>query len=149
MRAITDDQKRTIKTLAGKLAMSDDIYRDMLFNRYKVDSCKQLSHSQARELIDSLKQSAITANVWSANKSFRKYKYDNLGNREGYASPAQLRKIDAMWKEVSFQKTEKDKEDALNTFLLNHFGVSHIKWIEKDMVNKVIATLKVMKKQQQ
>lgn len=131
------------------IGLPDEVYREILWEKYKVESSTKLSFQQARELLNTLRDKAKEMGVFSPKKqySFQKYKYDNLGDREGFASPKQLRKIEAIWKDVSYQKTDTAREDALNSFLDSHFGVSNIKWIEQDMVSKIIRTLERMKEQ--
>lgn len=146
MRMSDTKQKAIIHQLTAALGIDRDVYKEMLYTSYKVESSKDLNYRQATTFISLLKKKAVEAGVWECKKSFNKHKYSNLGNRDGFATPKQLRMIEVMWKEVSYQKTEQEKEEALNTFLLNHFGVSHLKWLEQDMVSKVVATLRAMKK---
>jgi phage gp16-like protein len=146
--SITKTQIQNIKTFQKLLVMPDDIYREMLENRYNVSSCTKLSKEQAEELIKSLKKNAIASGAWKSTKkyAFQKYKYEDLGIRAGYATPKQMRLIEGLWRDVSYQKTDEEREAALNTFLLNRFGVSHLKWVEDEMVKKVVSTLKAMKR---
>ena len=144
---ITNEQKKTIHTLKNALSMDDETYRETLWLGYKVESSVKLTRRQARELIDTLKKSAVQAGRWQNNRSFRKYKYDNLGYRDGMASPRQLRMIEALWKDVSFVQDEQARLEALEVFLSNHFGVDKIIWIEATMVGKIKKTLEQMKAQ--
>ena len=50
------EQYRQIHGLARLLGMTDDAYRDMLFDRYNVRSCKDLSSEQRFALIKSLRE---------------------------------------------------------------------------------------------
>lgn len=148
MLPISDEQKKMIHTLKSRLGLDEELYRETLFNSFNVDSSKKLSREQARRLIISLKESAVQAKVWKNNRSMNKYKYDNLGKRDGMATPRQLRMLESIWKDVSYQKTEQSRLEAFNQFLSNRFGVDDIKWVESNMVSKIVNTLKAMKAQQ-
>lgn len=147
MLPISGEQKKMIHTIKAQLGMDEETYKEILWSAYKVDSSTRLSRQEARELIDMLKKSAVQAGVWTNNRGFKKYKYDNLGKREGMASPKQLRMIESMWQDVSFVKEEKARLEALDTFLSNHFGVDKLIWVESEMVSKIVNTLKTMRTQ--
>jgi hypothetical protein len=147
MRMSDNKQKAMIHQLSGKLNLDKELYREILQDRYKVNSSKDLTYRQASDFISYLKKQALDAGVWERKKSFQKHKYSNLGHREGMASPKQLRMIEALWKEVSYVQDETARLEALNTFLSKHFGVDKLIWVESNMVGKVKRTLEQMKVQ--
>ena len=67
--------------------------------------------------------------------------------RPGMATPAQLRKIEAMWSGVSRQKTAGERRKALGAFLEKRFGVSDLAFVTHEMPSRIIHTLEAMKKQ--
>lgn len=135
-------QKQIIHTLLSRLNIDDDLYREMIAQRFPKAcdknaqySCSYLSETQAnlfiRELQGYLKK--------------QKYRpYDELKGRPGMAKPEQLRMISALWSQVSRQKSQKDKQKALRKFLEHHFHIASERWIEDWMVGKIIYTLKIM-----
>jgi hypothetical protein len=121
-----------------ELGLEDEIYRDILYRKFKVTSSKALSDSQALVLINHFK------NVGWVPKSKPK-KYDDLPPRDLYdASPGQRRLIEVLWHDL-YRGNEEKKH--LRQFLWNHFKVSEVRFIrDKDLAHKVIEALKQMKK---
>lgn len=136
--AISNKQISIIHTLTHKLGMDDAAYRQMLNDNFRVDSSKSLTFAQAKILIGKLK-SFIPSEVEESHspRSGKQKKYDDLANRPGYmASPRQLRLIDALW--MTNPAVKEKTAAALNHFIERIAGVSHIRFLEKRMVNKVI-----------
>lgn len=139
------DESRRIKkihTLKSVLGLSEEEYRLTLFHNFRVDSSKRLSHDQQEELIRELESEAVQKGVWQ--KFEGKSRFESLGQRSGMASPAQLRKIEALWKDASDIKDHKFRAKALRTFLCGHFKVSDLRFLEEDKVKKVINALNHM-----
>ncbi len=122
-----------------ELNLSDTEYRQILYNCFGVDSSKYLTDQQADMLI------AIFVDMgWKPKKKQQKpqpKKYDQLGDRKGFATPAQLRKIEAMWKTVSREKTKK----SLDKFLFKKFKVMKLENLPFDKVPAVLKALENMK----
>ena len=125
-----------------ELGLDDDLYREMLYASFRVKSAKYLNDIQLAHFIDILKKCG-----WKRQgkehypEGFGKDKYENLGNRKGFATPAQLRLIEALWDRVSFAE---DKETALRRFLENRFRISHIRFLTAEKASRVIDALKDM-----
>ncbi len=85
---IDKSQIKKIKTLQGKLKMPDEEYRLML-SEYWANSCKELSHEDADDLIKKHTTLALEEGVWKTGKE----KYNELGGRTGMAAPSKLRMI--------------------------------------------------------
>ena len=134
-------QIQLIKTIISKLAIPDDIYREILANNYSVTSCKDLTQAQAKEFINFLKREANNAGLNFPQQSFNKHKHNNLAGRDNMATPKQLRKIEAMWLDYTNDTDEEGRTKRLNAFLFKKFKVSHIKFLTKDTVSKVIYCL--------
>lgn len=149
MYPIIETQKTRIKMLQKCLGIDNETYREMLFAGYGVNSCTALTRRQAKELIDAWEKQGKELGVWTkTKKSFNKNRYHDRPEIEGMASNAQLRKLEAMWKDVSrIKDDEQARRAAFNTFLSNHFGVDDIIWVESNMAGKIITTLEKMKAQ--
>jgi ferric-dicitrate binding protein FerR (iron transport regulator) len=60
------------------------------------------------------------------------------------ASPAKLRKIEAMWRAVSIKRTDDERAQALRRFILRLYHVSDARFLTDRQANKMIATLAAM-----
>ena len=129
------EQFRQIHGLVRLLGMNDEAYRDMLFDRYRVRSCKDLSPGQRVALVKSLREQ-VHANV---------KKFSELTGRARHkASPAQLRAIEAMWAQVSRAETSEARRSALNAFCKRLTGVAVITWICKEDAKILIKAIHAM-----
>lgn len=150
MQKSDNKQKSMIHQLRKKLGIDDDLYREMLQATYRVNSSKDLTYKQAGHLLNDLTKKGEAAGVWQRRpKSFNKYKYNNMGYRDGMASAKQLRMIEAMWADYSVFKDPQEREEALRNFISKRFEVSDIKFIDVKTASKIIKTLQVMKKQKE
>jgi hypothetical protein len=144
---INNRQKRRIHHLASRIGLiekvKDGVYRDLLERWFRVRSCLALTGEQADLCIRRLTYIAIKMGVWEASE--RRTKYDNLGKRPGMASPKQLRMIEALWVDVSYQKTYTAKLEAFRRFLLGHYRIDDLRFLEARDVGKIIDTLLAMK----
>lgn len=151
MPPINDWQKKRIHVLAARLGLydpaDDTVYRAMLEARCGegITSSLQLSYDQAQTLIESLTEHAVRRGLWKRPKPDLKRRYEHLGDRPGYASPGQLRMIEAIWAEVSYQKTDKERERALLRFVQGHYHVAALEWIESRDARKIVRTLEAMR----
>lgn len=129
------EQYRQIHGLVRLLGMNDEAYRDMLRDRYQVESSKQLSTQQRNSLIKSLREQ-VHGKV---------QKFNELSGRAKHkASPAQLRAIEAMWAQVSRAETSEDRRNALNAFCKRLTGVEVVTWICKDDAKTLIKAIQAM-----
>lgn len=141
---ITNAQKKIIHTIVHAIGMPDEDYRHLLKKWFNVDTCLKLNYREAEIFIQRLKYIAERMGKWQPMEQRRK-KFDEYGDREGFASPKQLRMIDAMWKEVSYQNDDASKERSLAKLLLNLFQVSHLRFLEDWQARKLIRILQQMK----
>jgi hypothetical protein len=139
---IRPDQIKTIHALKRTLGLTEEVYRDMLKDACSVTSSKDIrSAGEAEQLIRALR--ALTgATPYPQGKA----KYEHLGERPGMATPKQLRMIEAMWADVSFQPSSKAREKALQTLLLDRYRIGGILWIEDSDVQRVVKGLQQMKR---
>ena len=129
------EQYRQIHGLVRLLGMNDEAYRDMLRDRYQVESSKQLSTQQRSSLIRSLREQ-VHGKV---------QKFNELSGRAKHkASPAQLRAIEAMWAQVSCAETSEDRRKALNSFCKRLTGVEVVTWICKEDAKVLIKAIHAM-----
>lgn len=129
------EQYRQIHGLVRLLGMNDEAYRDLLRDRYQVESSKQLSTQQRGSLIKSLREQ-VHGKV---------QKFNELSGRAKHkASPAQLRAIEAMWAQVSRAETSEDRRKALNAFCKRLTGVEVVTWICKDDAKVLIKAIHAM-----
>lgn len=126
---------KAIHGLVRLLGMNDEAYRDMLMDRYKVTSSKDLSPQQQFALIQSLREQ-VHGNVKKFN--------DLKGRQKHKASPAQLRAIEAMWAQVSRAETAEARHKALNAFCERLTGVAILSWICKDDAKTLIKAIQAM-----
>jgi hypothetical protein len=66
-------------------------------------------------------------------------KHNKLKGREDMATPKQLRKIEAMWK--NSERVKEKTDEALRKFIKRIAGVDHINWLTKENVQKVIKAI--------
>jgi len=144
INTISKKQIQLIHIYLKKCGVKDEYYRQKLWNEYKVKSCVALSYKQANVVIKDLEAyaAAFKINLHGEDKGAFSIKT----HRMGMATPGQLRKIEALWSDVSYQRTVKEKRKALRQFLTNKFGVSDIRFIPHDMPQKIIKALEEMKR---
>lgn len=75
-----------------------------------------------------------------------KERYDELGFRDGMATPKQLRMIESMWMEVSRMPNYAAKQKALEGFLMRVVRVQQLEWVEDWMVQKIVNAINHMKR---
>lgn len=147
----TPEQRRLIGYLRKILCIGADVYYEMLWNTYGVESSKDLNKNQADRIIAQLKNKAIGLGKWQPRSkyAFKKTKFDNLKDRDiNSPTSKQLRMIDAMWTDVSRQTNDIKRANAFNKFLQRITGKSGIRFLVKSDIQKVVKALKNMKEQE-
>lgn len=129
------EQYRQIHGLVRLLGMNDEAYRDMLRDRYGVESSKQLSTQQRGSLIRNLREQ-VHGNVAEFN--------DLVDRKKHLATPKQLRAIDAMWAKVSRATTPADRKKALNAFVKRLTGIDNVRWITMHDARTLIRAINTM-----
>lgn len=140
---ITKQQIKKIHTLTHALGMGDDEYR-LLLSDYWAETSKKLTAAEADELIRKLEENAVAAGVWSQYSKRGKMRYEHLKDRKGMASPAQLRKIDAMWRDVSYAFDHAGLERSKRKFLFRIAGITEMEDVESIHAQKIIQALQKM-----
>jgi hypothetical protein len=146
VKMVEKGQIRRIHTLKTALKLQDEKYRKLIYaNYYPCTSSKDLTFDQAVDFIKNLECMAIAEGVWAHYEG--KSKFEELGRRSRMATPAQLRMIERIWKEVSVAGDEQMRQKALRIWLFNHFKVSDLRFLDTRIVRKVIHALRAMQLQ--
>jgi phage gp16-like protein len=124
-------QIKLIHTAKNRLKLADEHYREIL-SSFGVSSSKDLTQEDAKKVIQIFEKLGF-------KPLFKEPKHAKLKNRENMASPKQLRKIEAMWKNSTRVKEKTD--EALRKYIKRIAGVDHINWLTKDNVQKVIKAI--------
>lgn len=134
-------QIKKIHTLKNVLRLDDDLYLDMLMS-FGVQSSKNLTTTEAGIFLEILEEKAVLTNKWEV----RNKKYEELKSRdEDMATPAQLRMIEAMWREVCYVDSPEFAKQSLRKFIQNKFKIADIKFLTKKKAVKVIRAISAMK----
>jgi hypothetical protein len=149
----TRGQLSMIHTLKSKVGMSDEDYRALL-SGFGVESSKELTGPGAKELIEALMRLVPGGALSFPPRRVKTASADAVlsgklrhADSNEVATFKQQAMIRAMWNEVS-RAPESERAQALNNFLEKRFQISHIRWLPRERVGKVIRTLEAMKKQQ-
>jgi len=141
MLPITNAQIKKIHALKKALNIDDDLYKELLLE-FDALSSRDLSYQDAAIFISSLEEKAVDIGVW---KTYA-LKYSDLEDRENMASPAQLRMIEAMWREICYFDNDDFAKSSLRKFLRGKFNVDDVMFLTKINANKVINAIKSIKK---
>ena len=134
---ITSAQIKKIHTLKSVLRLDDEFYVEMLMS-FGVQSCKKLTKTEANIFAETLEEKAIQSNKWEK----RNLKYSTLNLRDDkMATSAQLRMIEAIWREISYIDSDEFAKQSLRKFLQNKFKISDIKFLTKKVAVKVIRAI--------
>lgn len=141
MSNISKGQIAKIHWLKNALSLRDEEYGAAL-ESYGVVSSKDLTYEQAADLISKLVKllpKGLTPNP--SPKERGSLKYDELGIRwndrlkEHYATPKQLRMLEAMW--MSSPRVENKNNEAFLKFVKRVSGKEKIQWVMMSDVRKI------------
>jgi len=138
---ITKLQIKKIHTLKNILNINNDIYNEMLFD-FGVESSKQLSFAAAQIFIEILEKQAIQMKCWEIKPK----KYETLSRNNQMASPAQLRMIEGIWRDICYFDNDKFAKKSLRKFLHLKFKVDDLMFLSKKKAAKVIQAMLNIKK---
>ncbi len=145
MNTNTKLQIKKIHTLKAYLNLSDDVYREMLFS-FGVNSSKDLTFTEAQIFIEILEDKATSIQNWETYPK----KYDDLYRDSVMASPAQLRMIEGVWREICYFDNDEFAKKSLRKFLNSNFKVADLMFLTKKKAIKVIrAILNIKKKNEE
>lgn len=140
---ITAVQVKKIHALKNAMDIDDDLYRFILGDMFQVASSKELDKHQAGRLIEEMEAKAVELGRWERRPDKRE-RFRNLARRAGMASPEQLRKIEAMWSEVSRVPQPEERTKALRHFIERVAKVSDLRFLDIEGAGKVLNALKAM-----
>lgn len=127
-------QIKKIHTLKNILGLEEELYRDMLAS-FGVGSSKNLTETEAQILIEILEDKV------SLKGNCHK-KYDDFKSRDNsMATPAQLRKIEVVWKDMHTFTDKDSAKKSLRSFIKKQFHIEDIRFITKIKAGKIIAVL--------
>jgi len=139
---INKKQITKIHWLKNTLNLSDEEYGAAL-ESYGVATSKDLSYEQAADLIKKLVR--LLPKELRENSSQRrkdaKQKYDELGIRwneklrQHFATPKQLRMLEAMW--MTSNRVEYKTEEAFKKFVKRISGKEKLEWLMMSDVRKI------------
>lgn len=132
---ISRTQITKIHIAKQQLKLTDQQYRDTLsgfINAFgqPCSSCKELNSDQADVLLN-----IFIKMGWKQKQNGKVKKYEEFAGRSGkFASPAQMRKIEALWMSNAREKTI----EAMNHFIKRITGKDHISFLTQFDAHKVI-----------
>lgn len=126
---------RKIKTLKSKLQIDDSVYEEILLTGWNVTSTTDLNNQQAMELFKQLEAEGVKAGVWVKYTKANKWKYNDHGWTEGFATPAQKRLLNVLWKQNPNVRSKTDF--AFETFVCNFSKIKKFKDLRESDVSKV------------
>lgn len=145
-RNISPGQIKLIRILKHRLDISEDNYRAALKYYGDVGSTKELSYSQASDLIAQWKEAAIKQGLWHDNES--KSRHAGLANRgAGFATISQLDALDKAWRKVTTQTTEEAINSALDKMCQRICKRASVVNLLRADVEKMFKVLSVMTKE--
>lgn len=146
---ISKAQIAKIHALKSKLRLADEEYGAAL-ESYGVTTSKDLSYQQAADLIKKLVNllpKELRENI-SQRRKDAKQKYDELGIRwndrlkEHYATPKQLRMLEAMW--MTSPRVEHKTEEAFKHFVKRITGKERLEWVMMSDVRKIKKAIEML-----
>lgn len=114
-----------------QLGLDEDSYRDILRRHGGAESSADLDAAGFQGVMARLTALGFRS-TW-VKRTF--------GNRAGMASPAQVRYIRDLWAKIA---PDDKKEAGLNAWLTKYHGVSALRFIDAETVQKVLPGLKNM-----
>lgn len=137
---ISATQIRKIHTLKNVIGLDDDLYLDMLMS-FDVQTSKDLTYAEAVIFIEILEEKAIALNRWVRSAK----KYADIKRDTKMATPAQLRMIEGMWRDICYFDNDKFAKKSLRKFLKTKFKTDDIFFLTKAKAIKVIRAIKGIK----
>lgn len=134
-------QIRKIHILKNILCIDDDLYRDMLMS-FGVCTSKDLTFTEGNVLLDILETKAVEKKLWIK----RQKKYEEFNRDIKMATPAQMRMIESLWREICYFDNDNFAKKSLRKFLKSKFKVDDIKFLTKVKAVKVIQAISSIKK---
>ncbi|MBL7997455.1 MAG: DUF1018 domain-containing protein [Candidatus Kapabacteria bacterium] len=143
---ITGTQVALMHTLKQRLGMNDDEYRDALNESAGVESSRDLTFTQAHDIINGWVNIAIERGVWHKPEQQRISRHSALANRTGaFPTVQQLDMIDREWAKVSRIEAGDDRNKALDKMCQRILKKPSVANILRRDVQKLVRTIRAMK----
>ena len=114
-----------------QLGLSDDVYRDILWIRYKKDSSAKLSSAQGRDLVEHFKTLGFKVKRKQNSKTSPKYE------------DKRMQKVVALWITLAQAGVVKNKANyALQKYVKRMTGKGNLRWCDGADLNLLIEGLK-------
>ena len=140
----TRAQLALIHIAKKELHLNDEIYRYILFNLFKKNSARDLTREEVSRLISHFNTLGWKPSFDWANSdrqpSSKGSGFESFGLRNGMATPAQLRKIVAMW--MTGKGVHQKTILSLRHFLHNRFHVSDLRFVKAGQVTAILAAIR-------
>ena len=143
MQPINSTQVKLIHIGIAALGIPDAVYRDLLWTRFGVKTCKDLSYEQASGLIDDLKQKGFRIERSKPRRARGTKKRLQSDNLIYLPSPGELALVDRLKAAVQWRNS-----DGYDRWVEKFLG-GHSRLRTSKEVQKVIEALKAMKKRQE
>lgn len=132
------NQIKLIHIAKSKLKLSDDHYRDIL-SGFGVKSSKELTLQQAAEMIKIFQKLGFKLVTKAKDKNFNElgFRSDNKGKM--WATPRQLRMLEAMW--MTSPQVKIKSRAALESFCYRIARVQKMEWIPIWAVEKIVKAI--------
>lgn len=140
---------RLIHIYKSRLGMDADTYRAMLQDRFGVESSLALQPEQAAQLAQDIyalipeagraKLARPSARVAPGGSRLRFAELE--GRTDDYATPKQLRMLEAAWVQRSRAPSIQAKREALVAFLRHKFDLGGMAWIQRDQVGRILRSI--------
>lgn len=127
------------------LRLDDDTYRDILFVRFGKESARDLEPEEIAALLEHFRSLGWKPRTrWiHTDRRGEGQKTSGQGNpRPGMATPAQIRKIVAMW--MTGKEVHQKTLEALRHFLGNRFHINDLRFIKARQVTGILAAIRRM-----
>lgn len=152
-RYINNSQKALYHLATAQLGMEDEDKRDLLRDIAGVDSLKDVTLRQFRDIMDELKRRGFVKKPGRNEntvftRSFVKWK-KAVGVRPDMATPEQLARIEADWEDMRWYWASNGTgqyAQSLRGFLKSRAGVSDLRFLSFDQAGNIIEALKSIAK---
>lgn len=148
---ITPAQLRAIWGAAKRQAIDESTLRDLVEAETGARSISAMSTAQAATVLNRLLGTTPLARSDGRGAGGGGHpaegegrRFADLGERRGMATPRQLRKIEAMWRDRSRMPTAAEQDAALRAWLTARWGVGDLRFLSRFRASDVIVALEKM-----
>ncbi|MCC7083184.1 MAG: regulatory protein GemA [Burkholderiales bacterium] len=132
---VTSKQIALVHVAKARLGMNDNAYRTMLFRAASVKSSRELTPAGFRAVMEEFARLGFESSSHIRVPSFGR------GRRLGMATEEQLAYIQSLWRQWA---RGDGGDEGLRRYLQKKFGVSHLRFLDRDGAGRLITALKAM-----